>query len=184
MNEMGDRKSGKELLASMLLVIFLSICLGVTTYALVMVSVSMPDNYFQTGNIDINLNDGRPVIAEHEFIFEPGMTVTKEFFIENRSTWDVFYKIYFAEVKGGLANVLKIEIRDGERCLFAGTAGELSENRVNAADDVLQTSEKKNLTISFYYPEEKGNETQNLTLSFKLCAEAVQTKNNPDRVFD
>lgn len=183
MNESEEKKSGKKFMVSMVLVIFLSICLVITTYALVMVSVSMPDNYFQTGNIDINLNDGKPVITEHEFIFEPGMTVTKEFFIESRSTWDVFYKIYFDDVQGGLANILKIEIRDDDKILFAGTAGELSENNVKAADDVLRMNEKRNLTISFHYPKEKGNETQDLTLAFKLCAEAVQTKNNPDKAF-
>ena len=34
---------------------------------------------FSTGEVAINLNDSKPVISEHEFIFEPGMTVKKGF---------------------------------------------------------------------------------------------------------
>lgn len=176
--------TGRQLAIRVAAVIVLTFCLIITTYALVMVSVSMPENFFRTGNVEINLNDGEPVIEEHEFIFEPGMTVTKEFFVENRSTWEVYYKIYFDEVKGGLAKVLDITIQDGEKVLFEGTAAELARNLVSAADDTLRMNEKRNLTISFHYPENAGNDTQAMSLSFKLCAEAVQTKNNPNRQFD
>ena len=162
----------------------LAICLCITTYAIVWASVSVNENVFQTGKVQINLNDGKPVIEEHEFLFEPGMTVTKDFFIENQSTWDVYYKIYFDEVTGGLAKVLQITIMDGEKILYEGTADDLSKVNVKAADDTLRINEKRILTISFHYPEEAGNSTQNMSLTFKLCAEAVQTKNNPDKLFD
>lgn len=184
MKSNAQEKTARKLTGGIFAIILLTICLCITTYALVMVSVSIPNNYFRTGNIEINLNDGLPVIEEHEFIFEPGMTVTKSFFIENLSTWDVYYKIYFDDVGGGLADILLITISDGEKPLFHGTAAELSKKNVNAADDVLMMKEKRDLTISFHYPEEAGNATQSCALSFNLCAEAVQTKNNPDRRFD
>ena len=176
--------TAKRLTASVLAIIILSVCLCITTYALVMVSVSVPDNHFQTGSVGINLNNGEPVIEEHEFLFEPGMTVTKDFFIENQSTWDVYYKIYFDEVKGGLAKVLQTTIMDGEKILYVGTADELSKVNVKAADDTLRINETRNLTISFHYPENAGNITQDMSLAFELCAEAVQTKNNPDKLFN
>lgn len=185
MSNKQEKHTVKRLTASVLAIIMLSVCLCITTYALVMVSVSVPeDNYFKTGSVGINLNNGKPVIEEHEFLFEPGMTVTRDFFIENQSTRDVYYKIYFDEVTGGLAKVLQITIMDGEMILYVGTADELSKVNVKAADDTLSMNEKRNLTISFHYPEEAGNSTQNMSLSFKLCAEAVQTKNNPDKLFD
>lgn len=184
MSNRTENHTAKRLTASVLAVIILSVCLCITTYALVMVSVSVPDNHFQTGSIGINLNNGEPVIEEHEFLFEPGMTVTKDFFIENQSTWDVYYKIYFDDVKGGLAKVLQITIKDGDEILYFGTADELSRANVAAADDTLRLGEIRNLTISFHYPENAGNCTQDMSLEFKLCAEAVQTKNNPDRLFD
>ena len=176
--------TARQLTTSILLVVLLTFGLFITTYSLMMVSVEIKEHYFQTGNIEINLNDGNPVIEEHEFLFNPGMTVKKEFFIENLSTWDIYYKIYFEEVKGGLANILDITIQDGNKILFEGTAAELSRVNVRAADDTLQENEKRILSIYFHYPKDKGNITQNMTLSFDLCAEATQTKNNPNKLFD
>ena len=67
--------------------------------------------------------------------------------------------------------------------LYTGTARELSGELVQAADDMLKVGERRNLTMVFHYPEETGNETQNAELTFTICAEATQTKNNPERLF-
>ncbi len=184
MNSKADETLIRKLTVGGIVIAVLTLCLCITTYALVMVSVSVPDNSFKTGSVGVNLNDGKPVIEEHEFLFESGMTVTKEFFIENLSTCDVYYRLYMDEIKGGLATILEITISDGEKTLFHGTAAELSKERVVAADDVLKMDEKRDLTISFHCPEEVGNIAQNRTLSFTLCAEVVQTKNNSDKAFD
>ena len=82
-------KTKKRLKGSIVAVIVLAICLCITTYAIVWASVSVNENVFQTGKVQNNLNGGEPVIKEREFLFEPGMTVQKEFFIENKSTCDV-----------------------------------------------------------------------------------------------
>lgn len=184
MRKKTDNSTARKLAAGIAVIVLLTVCLCITTYALVTLSVSVQDNFFKTGSVAVNLNDGKPVIEEHEFLFESGMTVTKDFFLENCSTWDVYYKIYFDDVEGGLATVLQITISDGEKVLFRGTAAELSRANVAAADDVLRRNEKRTLAISFHYPEDAENATQNRTLSFTLCAEAVQTKNNPNRAFD
>lgn len=185
---MSKRKTstGKRLTASILLVLLLSCCLCITTYALVTVSVDLKDNYFKTGKIDINLNDGKPVIEATEFKFEPGMTVVKDFFVENKSTWAVWYKLYFTEVDGDLKDILEITIKEkGENGqeLCKGTAKELDKDSAFQIGE-LAKGEKKYLTITFYYPKDDGNEGQGKELSFELCAEAVQTKNNKEKAFD
>lgn len=174
----------KKLTGSVAAIVILSLCLAITSFALMWASVSVENNLFHTGKVEINLNDGNPVIREEEFLFEPGMTVVKEFFLENNSTWDVYYRLYFDNVSGGLADVLEVEIKDGDTVLFRGTPRELTKENVSAADDILYLKETKNLQIVFHFPEEAGNGARNLRLSFDLCAEAVQTKNNPDRLFD
>lgn len=174
----------KKITTSFLVAVILMICLCITSYALGRITVSKKENHFKTGSIGVNLNDGKPVIEEHEFLFEPGMTVTKPFFIENTGTWDVYYKMYFEDVKGGLAKVLEITIRDGDTVLYQGTAAELSKEAVETAKDPLPVGEKRDMTITFHYPENAGNAGQTRTLSFTLCAQAVQTKNNPDRLFE
>lgn len=179
-----NTKTAKRLTASVIAIIILAACLCVTTFALVFATVSVDNNLFRTGKVEINLNDGKPVIEEHEFLFEPGMTVKKGFFIENNSTWDVYYKLYFDHIEGGLADVLEVQVRDGDKTLFSGTAAELTKTNVGAADDILKLHERRDLQIVFHFPEDAGNAAQNLGLTFDFCADAVQTKNNPNRLFD
>lgn len=181
---MAENKTAKRLTGGIIAIVALAVCLCITTFALVYASVLVENNLFHTGKVKINLNDGKPVIREHEFIFEPGMTVKKDFFIENDSTWDVYYRIYLENVSGGLKDVLEITVKDGDRALYSGTASELTQQNVTAADDTLKIGQKRNLTVYFHFPEDKGNETQNRDLTFTMCAEATQTKNNPNRQFD
>ena len=181
---MTDSKSARRLSGGIAIIVLLTICLAITTFALVHVSVQVENNVFHTGTVKINLNDGAPVIREEEFLFEPGMTVKKDFFIENESTWAVYYKIYFDDIEGGLANVLDVTVTDGEKVLYSGKVNDLTRHNVTAADDTLEIGQRRNLTVFFHFPEAAGNEAQNLRLSFTLCAEATQTKNNPYRLFD
>lgn len=179
-----NSNTSKKLTRSVVTIIILAICLCITTFALLFAMVSVNDNFFHTGNVKINLNDGKPVIEQHEFIFEPGMTVKKDFFIKNESTWDVYYKLYFDDIDGGLADVLDVSIRDGDNVLFNGKISELTKKNVGAANDVLKFKERRDLTVYFHYPEEAGNSTQNMYLTFTMKADAVQTKNNPDKLFE
>lgn len=176
--------TSKKLTGSIVVLVMLSVALCVTTFALVYSMISVNNNIFRTGSVSINLNDGKPVIEEHELAFAPGMTVQKEFFIENNSTGSVYYKIYFDNVEGGLADVLEITVADGDQILYRGTARELSRQGVQAAADELAIGERRALTVAFVFPEHAGNMAQNQILKFDLCADAVQTKNNPDRLFD
>ena len=179
-----NNKTAKKLTVSLTAVIILSFCLCITTYALVRETVSVENNIFQTGVVQINLNGGKPVIEEHEYLFEPGMTVEKPFYIKNESTWAVYFKIYFDNVEGGLAEILEITILDGDKVLYEGTASSLMRQNVIAADDILLAGEKRDLTIRFHYPENSIKATQNWKLRFDLCADAVQEKNNPNKDFD
>ena len=178
-----NNTTAKKLTGSIVAVIVLAVCLCITTFALVWATLSVENNLFHTGKVEINLNDGKPVIKEHEFIFEPGITVKKDFFIENDSTCDVYYKLYFDNLGGGLADVLEITVKDGEKSLYQGTAAELNRTAVVAADDVLKISERRELTVYLHFPEDSGNDTQELSLTFDMCADAVQTKNNPNKLF-
>lgn len=181
---MAEQATSKKLTASIVVLVVLSLCLCVTTVALVLSMISVDSNIFHTGTVSINLNDSKPVIEEQECRFAPGMAIEKEFFIENNSTDSVYYRIYFDNVAGGLADILQVTISDGEKILYHGTARALARENVRAADDTLAIGERRTLTVTFLYPDGAGNETQDQILTFDLCAEAVQTKNNPERLFD
>ncbi len=176
-------KTAKRLTLRLLMILLLSLCLAVTSSALVYSIVAVEENLFITGTVQINLNNGEAVIEEGEFLFEPGITVKKDFFLRNESSCEVFYKLYFQNVKGGLADVLEVKICDGDKVLLAGTPRELEQQAVKAAEDVLRINETRQLQIYFHFPETAGNDAQAMFLHFDLAADAVQTKNNPNKEF-
>ncbi len=180
---MPESKTRTKLTWGIITVIVLAVCLCATTFALMYAAVSVENNLIHSGEVKINLNDGEPVIQAHEFLFESGMTVKKDFFIENEGTWDVYYRLYLDNVSGGLADVLEVTIKDGDKVLYSGTASTLDAQNATAADDLLKIGQRKDLTICFHFPEEAGNAAQSLDLNFNLCAEATQTKNNPNKQF-
>ena len=67
-------------LSSALLTILLTLGLIVTSVAITISSVEVPRNIFTTGQVKLNLNDKQAVIMPNEYLFEPGMTVVKDFF--------------------------------------------------------------------------------------------------------
>lgn len=174
----------KKLIICIGIIIVLAVFLSITTFALVYSSVTVDDNTFRTGKVKINLNNGEPIITENEYLFEPGMTVKKEFFIENLSSEAVYYKIYFDNTRGGLSKVLDIRIFDNKTGteLYNGKANTFT--RANSVSEELLLNEKRTLTAIFHYPAESGNSTKNMDLSFDVCAVATQTSNNADRKFE
>ncbi len=172
----------RRLTLSVAALVILACCLAVTSFALAYAALTVEESRLATGRVSINLNDGKPVITGGELV-QPGTVVEKEFFVQNNSTDGVYYRLYFEEVKGGLAELLEITILDGETVLYQGTAVELSSTKVKAVEKELAAGEKKVLTARFVYPESVGNAGQNLDLTFTLAADAVQSKNNPDRKF-
>ena len=178
-----DFDAEEKLKIGVVVLVVLLIVLCILTFSLVYSIVSVESNIFRTGSVSINLNDGKPIIEDEECKFGPSMVVEKEFFIENNSTYSVYYKLYFENVGGDLADILQVTIYNGEEILYQGTASELSRDKVPAANDELKINEKRMLKITFEFPESAGNIEGDPVLTFDLSADAVQTKNNPNKLF-
>lgn len=170
-------------LSSALLTVLLALGLIVTTLA-ISTQISVARN-FTTGTVKLNLNGsadakdgkGAPVITENDkFLFEPGMTVEKTFFLENRGA-DCWYKLYFNNVSGDLASVLDVTIKNGNDTLCSGKMKDLTFADAPVAGK-LSAGSRLDLTISFYFPKDASNTAQNGTLQFDLCADATQSANN------
>ena len=177
-------KTGKRLVRSIVLTLILTVGFTVVAYATVRNLLTVETNSFQTGKVSINLNDGVPVVEEEEFLFEPGMTVVKDFFLENDSTIDVYYRIYLENVQGGLADILDVTLMEGDNVLYQGKAADMTETNVDSPEDSLEIDEVRWFTISFHYPYDGGNVGQDTKMLFDVCAEAVQTRNNSNRDFE
>ena len=89
-------------------------------------------------------------------------------------------------MKGDLADVLQLTIREKgtDKILYQGTAKDLTRGSAAVDKAVLSAGERKDLTIRFYFPKERGNEAQDKTLFFKMGATATQVRNNPDHSFE
>lgn len=191
----------KKLNIKIVIIIVLSILLLFNSTVLAFSTLPIENNIFKTGIIDIRLggvkdnleeyiyDNEHKLISDNEYLFEPGITVEKKFFIENCAGdkgWDVYYKIYFDNVKGKLADELIISLKDLDgNIYFEGKPIEFVEDNVLSFDRPLsaQGINKHYYIISFYYPKECGNVKQGEILEFDFCAKAVQTKNNTNREF-
>lgn len=174
----------RKLRTSMAIAVLLALMLGITTYALFSSIIYVQDNQFATGTVKLNLNDGQPVIREDEYLFEPGMKVEKQFFIENEGSADSYYKLYLQDVKGELADVIVVTVSDGSEILYEGKLAEFAKGSEAVKDGTLAAGERRELEILFHFPEDTGNEAQDKRLQFTMGAVATQMKNNPEHIFE
>lgn len=181
---MSESIAAKKLYSGIVFIIILSVCLCITTGALVFSMITVENNIFKTGSVKINLNDNQPIISEQEFLFEPGMRVQKEFFIENQSSISVYFRVYFTNVRGALADEMQITVADGDDILYSGVASGFTPESTRSAAKELLIGEKRTLTVTFLFPSTSGNDFKNANLTFDVCADAVQTKNNPHGLFE
>ena len=184
MTECSAKNIAKRLTVSMLAIILLTAALSVTAFVLVVSTIQSDGHLFHTGNVRLNLNDGKPVIQNSECLFEPGKTVEKEFTLENLSTCAVWYKFYFEQVSGAMAEQIFVQIKDGDVVVLEGKMADLTDEKTSACQASLEVLEKKTFTICFHFIKESGNELQGALLQFNFGAKAVQVRNNPDKNFD
>lgn len=184
MNSLKSTTNKRKIWTGFAVFVILLLSFTVTTYALIVSNVSVEENTFTTGEVKININDNVPIITEEEFIFEPGMTVVKNFFIENESTIEVYYRIYLENMEGELADILDVTLKERDNVLYHGKVIDMTAANMESPDDVLAVDEVRWFSLSFYYPYDDGNKGQSAEMSFDVCAEAVQTVNNPDREFE
>lgn len=166
--------------------VILLLITGVTIYAAVLPKVSLDNSKFETGSIKINLNDGEPVIKESNVLFEPGVTLEREFFVENNSSIPVYYRFYFDDNDGELAKSINVKIKDKKtnNIVYDDVMSNLVRGKVKAVDDSLEIDEKREFVIYFNYLSNSDNSGQDKVLDFEFKAEATQAKNNPDRLFN
>ena len=173
----------KKLQINVVTLIFLCLGLCITSFALSYTVIKIENNYFKTGEIKINLNDGKSIINENDHLFEPGMTVEKNFFIKNDGAEPIYYKLNFTGVSGELSKAIVVTILDKNRFeLISGRICEFETDKELIGS--LGRYEKQDLIARFHFPEYEGNKYNGASLEFKMSAIAVQTKNNPDKNFE
>ncbi len=168
----------RKLQINVITLIFLCLGLCISSFAISYTVIKIENNLFRTGEIKINLNDGKAVINEKDPIFAPGTIIEKDFFIKNDGAAPLYYKLNFTSVSGGLKDIIEVTILDDNYIeLISGKISEFEDNKVLMGS--LSGYEKQDLIARFHFPEDAGNEYNvKSSLQFKMSAIAVQTKNN------
>ena len=169
------------------IIIVLMICLCITTVALAFSSVTTK-NTFQTDAIDIILNNGNKIISENDQSIAPGKTIVTTFPLKNNSDHDVYYRLYFYNIKDGEGNLadfldVKIKLVSTGETLYENTMPNLIRSKVNPIKTPLKAHEEIMLEATFFLPESAKNNLQGEGVTFDFVAEAVQSANNDEMNF-
>ncbi len=167
----------KKLQINVVTMILLCVGLCITSFALSYTVIKIENNYFHTGEIKLNLNDGKAIIDERDPLFEPGMTIVKDFFIKNNGFEPIYYKLNFTGISGDLRDVIEVTIYDKNNYkLISGKISEFETEKELIGS--LSRYERQDLKAHFHFPKDSGNEYKDKELQFKMSAIAVQTRNN------
>lgn len=169
--------------ASLAAILVLSALLVLTTLALGASFVEVDDNLFETGQVAIALNDGKPVFAGDDLNIEPGHTLVRDFTVENCGTAEVYVRLYLQDAEGPLRQALSFSVYDGDDLLFSGSADDFTQDNPCVADRPLAVGETRTLTAVVHMREDAGNAYQTGSITFTLAADAVQVRHNPDKAF-
>lgn len=178
-------KTKKKLKKKGVAIAVLCIMLTVTTLALILSFVGVEDNKFLSGNVEIEVNDGKTVFSEQDSLLEPERTLIKKFTIENKGSADVYYRLYLENIQGDLRKALNFKIYDGDELLFDGSAIDLSKENPCISDKKLLKGEIRTLvTLVKMNGDINSNNYQTKNMKFDITVDAVQSKNNPNRAFE
>ena len=177
-------KTGRKAVGSIAAIAALFLMLAATTYALVASFVSVEDNLFETGKVQIELNGGKTVFDGSDMNIEPGHSLVRDFTVENTGSADIHYRLYLENVEGALQEVLTFSVYDGDKLLFTGKAKDFSKQSPCISETPLAVGETRTLTAVVKMDEAAGNAYQTAGITFDMTAETVQAKNNPDKAFE
>lgn len=184
---MNEQSLKKKLNIMIVTVVLLVVGLTITSLALADAIVSVRNNRFVMSmgvELSINDNDGKPVVDIGDVVYEPGGTYKSEFSIANMSTIDVWYRVYFTDVKGTLKDYITVTIKEADgTVLCKGKMSELSSDSDKVYVSELPRETEKTLYIEFYFSPDSDNSAQGQTVSFNITANATQKQNNPKMDF-
>lgn len=187
-----QNKTIRRLNIEIAIIIVLVICLCITSLALALPTASATQT-FTTGGVNIILNGGQQIITDGDEAIAPGKTVTKTFTLENASTYSVYCRLYFTNIKGNLMNTITVKITDPETgtVLYNDLMVNLTRENIakleplsNVIPFKLEKSTTHTYEISFSMPLNSDIALMGTAGNFDFHAEAVQADNNDNMEFN
>ena len=190
-NKRKEKSLEARLAWSVVTIVILSLCLCVTSLAVVYAILSVSNNIFTTAKFDIELYNADDVlegtvISEGDVRIEPGATFKKEFSIVSKCSVDAYFRVYFDKVSGALADSVEMKITDdADNVIYDWSViSDMLKKDAVAADRIIEPLERVKLYIWVRMPETIGNEAMTEELCFDICVDAVQHRNNENAEFE
>ena len=177
-----SRTKRKIYLSIVSITLLFAMLVGVT-YALFHRTLTIEDNFFATGYVRIDLNNGERVFTGDELNLAPGEKITKPMTLKNNSSGPVYYMIYLENINGSLIDALIFNIYDGGILVKSISLADFSENNALISDKPFEMGAKKTFLIEAIMGPCAGNDYQDNFVTFDFVARAVQSRNNPNKEF-
>ncbi len=168
-----NERTTKRLYFYVAVLVAIFACLFAISFAVSWSSTTATAAVYSSSNAveNIDINGGKPVIGEDEFILEPGMNISKDFYIANNGEAPAYYG--FTEVSGNLSGIIDVTLVSDGNAVFSGKAEKLDDIE-GFMNDIIPAGCRKNFVITFSYPESAGNKTQNQELNFTLYSDFTE----------
>ena len=179
-----DDQQMKTLLRSLLIAAALVWLLVLTTYAMTLADLRLPNNQFQTGTVQISLQKGeaRPISLADQRM-EPGKTLTQTFTVTNTGTAEIYCRLYLSRAQGGLLDDVQFAVFADDVPIFEGPAARLTDRTACSLPDTLDPGETCGLRVQILMPTVTGNAAQADWLEYDLTVDATQTLHNPQKSY-
>ncbi len=162
--------------------------------------VRLGNHIFRTETMDIDIQGNGKLNGsdDHELYFsdsngkpitlvEPGMTFRGDFCVVNDSTFDVYYRLYFSRLEGGLKDILQATILDkdtGDVIYGPVALSSMESAETFPQGKILASHQSRDMILELYFPKDAGNEYQNQSLSCEINVDMTQVRNNDGQEYD
>lgn len=162
--------------------IFITAILTIT--AIIIFSCSLNRvGFFRANNVEISFNDGKSLM-EISTILSPGETWSKHASIENTGKGSVYYRFYLIDMEGELKDDIQLCVMLNGNVCFEGMATDFNVKNAVVCDEELKKGEKADILVVVFLSDDNSVNDKSANFSFNIKVDAVQSKNNPDKVFN
>ena len=169
-------KTEKRVLAGLAAVLIAVVCLCINSLVLGPMSKSSRIGIMRGGDqaeaegepVNVDIFGGESIISENELPINPGESLTKEFYIKNNDTSDVYY--WFSDISGKLADYLKVTLRSNGNVLYEGKASNLAGFNSDKSYTIAP-GDREDFVLTFIYPEDADNASMRKEFNFSISCD-------------
>ncbi len=173
----------KYIISTVLFLILLAV-MAFTVSALIQPVAIVRNNHIETGKVQLEINDGKPVFLSSDLNLAPTESIRKALNLQNKSTVPVYYRIYFETHDGDLDRLLTISLYQDGQEIFTKKASEWTFQSPYTAEQAIEAGETVHYEVKATMATNVTNLGQDLFWKFDIISEGVQVRNNPEKQFE